>query len=193
MIHTVSTNTGPASISRWAIGSFVATIVLIYTTFCNVIEVSIVSNYVGGTIFDIAGYIGGLATQYAPWLPKMMAESAGTSTARLLRVGSVVLVILEVVAITMLLFLALHLILTLKRKTKPARVFGVLGFALGLVIPILMFAVVKVITWQMTNEMVSLKVLSVPLGPRIQIVAAFFGCVCAVLTTEKSVRVKQGK
>jgi|GEM_PF-3304478 hypothetical protein len=188
MIQAVSsklrTRTSPKQISRWVVGSFLATIVVICTTFAKVIEVPIVSNYVGGTIFDVGGYVGGLATQYAPWLPKMMSESAGVSTARLLRVGSVALVCLEAISIAALISLVLHLIFALTRISKPARIFGILGFTLGLVVPILMFGVVAIVTWQMTNNLVSLNVLSVPAGPRIQLIAAIVGGACAIMGTK---------
>jgi len=180
-------------ISQWVIGSFIATIVLIYTTFSNVIEVPVVSNYVGGSIFGTAGYVGGLATKFSPWLPKMMAESTGVSTARLLRVGSIALAGLEVIAIATLVSLALHLILYFKRKTRPARIFGILGFALGLVVPILMFVVVRFVAWQMTNDLVALNVLAVPTGPRIQLVAAVVGCACVILATKNNANTRQGR
>lgn len=180
----------PPQLSHWITGSFIATFVLIYTTFASVIQVPIVSNFVGGNIFDVARYVGGLSTLYAPWLPKMMAESAGASTARLLRAGSVGLAALEVVAIGALVCLALHLFLALARKTKPARVFGLLGFTLGLVVPVAMFAVVRVVAWQMTNDHVALDVLSVPAGPRIQLVAAAVGCVCVLRATKNNPRAK---
>jgi len=178
--------TGRPSISKWVGGSFIATVVLVCTTFVNVIEVPVVSNYVGGTIFQITGYVHGLTTLYAPWLSKMMDESAGTSTATLLRVGSVVLVVLELVAIATLVLLALHLIYAAKGKVRPARLFGLLGYVLALVVPSLMFVVVRFVSWQMANERVELSVLSVPAGPRIQLVAAVAGFIFVLLATGKS-------
>lgn len=176
----------PPHISRWIIGSLISTIVLIYTTFATVIQVPVVSNYVGGNIFEVAKYVGGLTTLYAPWLPKMMAESAGVSTAKLLQVGSVVLVISEVIAVSALVFLTLHLVLALARKIRPARVFGLLGFTLGLVVPVLMFTVVRVVAGQMANDRVVLDVLSVPTGPKLQLVAAIAGCACVLLATKNA-------
>jgi hypothetical protein len=186
----ISMHVSPPPISRWVIGSFITTIVLIYTTFSNVIEVPIVSSYVGGTIFEVTRYISGLSTLYSPWLSKMMAESAGTSTAQLLRVGSLALVILEVIAIAAIVSLILHFILSLKRKTKPARTFGILGFTLALAVPVLMFAVVRFVGWQMTNTLIALNVLSVPSGPRIQMVAAILGCACVLLAARSRAEVK---
>jgi hypothetical protein len=171
--------------SPWLLGSFLASIVLISTTLSKVIVVPVVSDYVGGTIFEIAGYVGGLTTLYAPWLPKMMAESAGVGTANLLHLGSPALVCLEAIAIAAVLLAALSLLFGVQHKRQVARIAGVIGFALALVVPVVMFAVAAFVNWQMANQLVAVNVLSVPLGPKIQVLAALTGAVSVLLATRQ--------
>src|SRR6266568_3996452 len=157
MVQVVhSRNDAIAPASNGVIGSFIATAVFLYTSFPKVLEVPVVSNYVAGTIFEITKYVGTLTPLYAPWLSKMMAESTGASTATLLRVGSVALVGLEVVALAALVSLVLHLVLAIQGKAKPARLFGLLGYILALVVPAMMFIIASLVSWQMTNSQVSL-------------------------------------
>ena len=183
--HTAAPR-NPAHPSWW-VGSLMAAAVVLCTTFSQVIRVPIVSNFVGGSIFEISGYVGDLTRLYAPWLSKMMAEHAGSSTATLLHVGSAALIVLEGVAILALICLLLHAYYTI-RMSGSARAFGVAGFVLAMLVPVSMFAVVWFVGTQMTSNLIQLNVVEVPTGPRLQLAAAIAGLVCAA----NGVRKKQG-
>lgn len=171
-------------VSPWLIGSVIASAVVAYTTFQKVLTVPVVSSYVGGDLFGITGFVGSLATQYSPWLDKMMNGPTGASTAQLLSVGSIALIVLEVIAIAALVALAAHLVSGIARKTKPSRTFGLIGFALALVVPIALLVVVQFVAYQMTNDLVAIDVLALTPAPVAQAVAAVLGGVFVVLGTK---------
>jgi len=175
--------TQSSRVSPWLIGSVIASAVVAYTTFQKVLTVPVVSSYVGGDLFGITGFVSALAAQYSPWLDKMMNGPTGASTAQLLGVGSIALVVLEAIAIAALVALAAHLVSGVARKTKPARTFGLIGFALALVVPIALLVVVKFVAYQMTNDLVAIDVLALTAAPVAQTIAAIFGGVCVVLGT----------
>lgn len=167
-------------------GCLLSSAVITYTTFSKVVQVPVVSNYVGANIFQVAGYIGNLARLYAPWLSKMMAESAGTRTALLLKVGSVALTALEIIAVLALLLQALFLVSTLLTHGHRTRLLGYTGYALALAVPLAMLAAVQIVAYQMTGPNLSIEVLALPLAPKIQIFAALAGFGCAWLAGRKT-------
>jgi len=169
----------------WIIGSSLSSAIIAYTTFSSAIEVPIVSKYLGGNIFQISSYVSKLTTLYAPWLPKMMAEHAGTCTATLLRVGSVALIVIAGIAILALVCLVLHFYFSI-RKRRLARSFGIAGFGLALIVPAVMFAAVWFVGVQMTNGPVHIEVVAVPLGPKLQLAFSALGLVCTLLGTRRS-------
>ena len=162
-------------------GCLLSSAVITYTTFSKVVQVPVVSNFVGANIFQVTGYIGNLTRLYAPWLPKMMSESTGTRTALLLKVGTVALTALEIIAVLALLLQALFLVFILTRKGHLTRLLGCTGYALALTVPIAMLAAVKIVADQMTGPNLSLEVLALPLAPKVQIAAALAGLGCAWL------------
>lgn len=172
-------------LSFWTFLSFAATIVIFFTTFMKVMTVPVVSNYVGGTIFQIAAYVNDLSTTYSPWLSQMMQESTGAATAQLLTVGSVALVVLEIIAIAVLVFLALHLLCAFLKKRKASRVFGVLGYILALMIPVAMIAVYFFVQGEMTNALVSINTVAVTSAVYLQLAAAVIGLIAALVATKK--------
>lgn len=171
-------------LSPWLIGSLAAAVVVFYTTFQRLITIPVVSNYVGGGIFGMATYVRGLAIQYSPWLDKMMNASAGATTAKLLSYGSIGLIAIAAIAIVALVALVLHFAFALASKPRMSRVFGLLGFILALVVPLVMIAVARLVAWQMTNDIVSLDVIALTPAPLIQLGAALLGVVFVVLATK---------
>ncbi|MGV8083116.1 MAG: hypothetical protein AB2L09_05725 [Coriobacteriia bacterium] len=174
---------GKAKVSPWLLGSLGTAAVVFFTTFQSLISVPVVSSYIGGNIFGIATYVRGLATQYSPWLDKMMNASTGAKTAKLLTYGSVGLTVLEVVAMVALVALLLHFVLAFTNKRRLSRAFGLTGFVLALAIPLVMIAVVRFVAWQMTNSLVAIDVLTLTYAPIVQLAAAVLGGVFVVLAT----------
>lgn len=177
--------TQSSRVSPWLVGSLIASGVVAYTTFQKIVTVPVVSGYVGGDLFEITKYVSGLSTQFSPWLDQMMNEATGATTATLLTVGSKALVVAEVIAIAALLALAIHLVSAFMRRGSLARRFGLWGFSLALVVPVVFVGVVQFVAWQMSNALTSIDVLDLTAAPVAQAAAAILGLVCVVMATRR--------
>jgi len=171
--------------SKWNILSIAALAVLCWTTFQPVIQATIVHPDIAGNIFQIASYVGGLATLYAPWLPLMMSAGTGQRTATLFTVGKYALYVLCALAIVALVLVVLSLVLGILGKRRPAKVFGIVGFALALLVPLASIVIVWAVQLEMSSPIISIAVLDVRPVCYAQLAIAVVGIISIVLATRK--------
>lgn len=182
---------GRTRFSLWNILSIVALAVLCVTTFQPVIMATIVHPDLGGNIFSITSYVSGLTSMYAPWLSQMMSEGTGERTSMLLQVGTVLLYLLCIVAVAAIVAAAASIVLNAFGKRRAGRITGIIGFALGLLVPIACIAIVQVVQLEMTSDLISITVLSVGEACYVQIAACVVGIVGTVLATHRIADPKQ--
>lgn len=158
---------------------------LCFTTFQPVIQATIVHKDIAGNIFQIASYVGGLATLYAPWLPLMMSEGTGERTAALFTMGKVALYVLCAIAIIALVCVVLSLVLGLAHKRGASKVFGLIGFICALVVPLVSMGIVAAVQFEMSSPIISIAVLDVRPVCYVQLALAAFGIASVALATRK--------
>ena len=176
---------GKTRFSRWNLLCAATLAGLGVTTFQPVIQATIVHPSIGGSIFDIAGYVLGLTELYAPWLALMMSPGSGQRTADLLTLGTSALYALCAIAIAALVFAAASIAANALGKRKMGRVLGILGYALAFVVPVASIAIVAVVQMEMSSDIISIAVLDVRPVCYAQMAIAAAGIAATLLSTHR--------
>lgn len=182
---------GKTRFSRWNLLCAATLAGLGVTTFQPVIQATIVHPSIGGSIFDITGYVSDLTDLYAPWLALMMSPGSGQRTADLLTIGTGALHALCAIAIAAVVLAAISIAANAFGKRKAGRILGILGYALAFVVPLAAIAIVAIVQMEMSSDIISIAVLDVRPVCYAQMAIAVAGIGATLLSTHRIADPKQ--